>query len=263
MKSKIIAIWFEKGGGGKTTTAFNLAAGLARKSKKVLLVDVDPTAGSTKHAGLTPNTLQSTLADPLLNVLRNIAPNTEEYLHRVESDPFDILPANAFLDTIEDTVKKVFSGLEVGQALGGVLEPLKDKYDYIIIDCAPSTRIYNTSALAIADEVIMPMRANFLDFGGLDDATDAVNTIKTNINPKLRNRGILLTNYRHINHTRLIEEGLECLKEEKGVETLQTRISHGVDVAEASMRGLSIYAYKKSGKQAKEYQSLVEEILNG
>jgi len=263
MSAKIIAIWFEKGGGGKTTTAFNLAAGLARKEFKVLLVDVDPTAGSTKHAGLTPNTLLFTLADPLLNILRHKPANTIDYIQKVESEWFDILPPNAFLDTIEDTIKKVFSGSEAGQALAGVLEPLKEKYDYIIIDCAPSTRIYNTSALAIADEVIMPMRTNFLDFGGLDDATDAVNTIKININPKLRNRGILLTNYRHINHTQLIEEGLECLKEEKGVDTLKTRISHSVDVADASMRGMSIYAYKKYAKQAKEYQSLVEEVLNG
>lgn len=263
MEAKVIAVWYEKGGGGKTTTAFNLAAGLARKEKKVLLVDIDPTAGSTKHAGLTPNTLQQTLVDPLLQVVRNLPPQTERYLYRIqEGAGFDLLPANEYLDAIEDTVKKVFSGNKVGQALGRVLDPMRGACDFIIIDCAPGTRVYNTSALIAADEVIMPMRANFLDFGGLDDATDMIAAIKE-LNPALKNRGVLLTHYRKVNHTAFIEEGLECLKEQKGVDTLKTRISHSVDVSEASMRGISIYSYKKSGKQAKEYEALVEEILNG
>ncbi|MDD2484188.1 MAG: ParA family protein [Eubacteriales bacterium] len=258
--AQVITIWFEKGGVGKTTVAYNLAAGLHRQGKKVLLIDIDPSAGSTKHAGLQPNALKRSLSDLLWLMMKGQELSLADFTGIIATvEEVDILPSNGLLESLEDAIRSAF-GKEGNRIFEVLLKPLKSAYDYIIIDGAPRKSVYNISALAVADRVIMPIKANYLDFKGIEDAVDALKVIREAMNPKMVIEGLLITHYKQTKHTEMIIEALNELQEEYGIPTFAVKISYGIDVAEASLRGQSVAAYKKWGKQAKEFAELVKVV---
>lgn len=259
--AKIIMVWFEKGGTGKTTVSYNLAGGLCQAGKKALLVDVDPAGGSTKHAGFDPATVERSLSDVFCLLMAHQEVEVEKYTYETE-DGFSILPANGMLEALAGAVKNVFGDCQT--IFCQILSKVQDQYDYIIIDGSPSRNIYNLSALAAANEVIMPMRPNFLDYKCVEEALETIQAVRTNWNPDLKIRGALLTQFKKTKHSELVKNALEDIEiEEVKSFLLPVQISYGVDLAEASIRAQSIYRYKSWSKQAREFSELIEVILHG
>lgn len=255
---KKLLVWYEKGGTGKTTVAYNLASGLHRQGKKILLVDIDPSAGATKHAGLSPGELNHSLSELLFLVMAHQNFPLADYLYPTE-DGFPILPATAMLEVQASMIKSVF-GEEARDILSNVLGEAATEYDYIIFDGSPSKSIYNLSALSMADQIIMPMRANFLDFQCLEEALTTIKGMQE-WNSNLDSVNILLTQYKKTKHAELVQEALEELEAE-GVNLLPMHISYGIDLVEASLQGKSIFLYKSWSKQAQEFMKLLEAIMN-
>ena len=188
-KAVITAVTNQKGGTGKTTTCENLGIGLAREGKKVLLVDCDPQASLTIALGNPrPDDLPVTLSDLMTKIISD-QPMTpgEGILHHPEG--VDLIPANIMLAGTEVSLVTAMSREMV---LKQYLETIRKAYDFILLDCMPSLGMLTVNALAAADQVLIPVQANYLSAKGLEQLLNTINKIRRQINPKLRIEGILL-----------------------------------------------------------------------
>lgn len=186
--ASIIGIVNQKGGTGKTTSCVNLGVDLAQEGKRVLLVDCDPQGSLTISMGYPqPDALPVTLADQMMKVLNSdpIAPG-EGILHHDEG--VDILPANIELSGVEVTMVNAMSREKI---LKQTLEPLKEKYDHILLDCMPSLSMLTVNALAAANSVVIPVQAQYLSAKGLEQLLGTIAKVRRQINPKLTIEGIL------------------------------------------------------------------------
>ena len=189
-KATVLAVVNQKGGTGKTTTCENLGVGLAQEGKKVLLVDVDPQGSLTISLGHPrPDDLDSTLSELMAKVMQEtpLSPG-EGILHHEEG--VDLIPANISLSGIEVSLVNAMSRETI---LKQLMEPLKRQYDFILLDCMPSLGMLTVNALAAADNVLIPVQAQYLSAKGLEQLLQTVNKVRRQINPKLRIEGILLT----------------------------------------------------------------------
>ena len=189
-RATIMAVVNQKGGTGKTTTCENLGIGLANEGKRVLLVDTDPQASLTIALGHPrPDDLPVTLTDLMAKVMQDqpIAPKEGILSHE---EGVDLVPANITLSGMEVSLVNAMSRETV---LRQVLDALKYRYDYILLDCMPSLGMLTVNALAASDQVLIPVQANYLSAKGLEPLLQTVNKVKRPINPKLRIEGILLT----------------------------------------------------------------------
>ena len=190
--SKIIAIANQKGGVGKTTTAINLGVGLVKKGSKVLLVDLDPQGNATQGLGFDADSLEVTIATVIRKMINKDYAFTKDYgiLHHDEG--IDLMPANIELSVLETELISLLFGRE--KMLGTYLNMIKSEYDYIIIDCMPSLNLIAINALVAADEVIIPLHAQYYSVRGLEQLLQTIGSIKSNsLNSKLRIAGILYT----------------------------------------------------------------------
>ena len=188
--TKVIALANQKGGVGKTTTAVNLGIGLARQGKKVLLIDADAQGNLTDSLGWNePDKLPVSLATIMSKVIMEepIVPD-EGILHHAEG--VDLMPANIELSAMEVSLVNTMSREIV---LRNYLKEVKDKYDYVLIDCMPSLGMITVNALAAADSVIIPVQAHYLPAKGMSQLLQTINRVKKNINPNLKIEGALLT----------------------------------------------------------------------
>ena len=261
---KIIAISNQKGGVGKTTSTLNIGAGLASKGKKVLLLDLDPQGSLTTCMGYEPSELENTIAQLIDAFIRRRAiDDLEPFIIDVEG--LHLLPSNITLSVVENAIVTATSREYI---LKKILAPLKEEYDYILIDCLPSLGMLNLNALTACDSVMVPIKAQFLDLKGFELLLDSINLVKAETNPAIGVEGIVLTMYD--DRLKLAKKVSEAVQQAYGssvsgspggIRIFETRISTSTKAAEASATGQSIYDYDKGSKTAHEYERLVTEVM--
>lgn len=257
-KGTVTAVVNQKGGTGKTTTCENLGIGLAMEGKKVLLVDTDPQASLTISLGYPmPDRISPTLSD-LMKKLVSDQPieSCEGILHHPEG--VDLVPANIELAGMEVSLVNVMSRESV---LKQYLDSVKKEYDFILLDCMPSLGMLTVNALAAADNVIIPVQAQYLPAKGLEQLLQTVNKVKRQINPKLRIEGILLTMVD--SRTNYAKDISALIRENYGgkLKVYQTDIPRSVRAEEISAEGKSIFRHDPKGKVAEAYRVLTKEVL--
>ena len=257
--SKVIICANQKGGVAKTTTTLNLGVGLARTGKKVLLIDMDPQGSLTEALGYQePDRLEITMARVMEWVL-----NEEDFdleagvLHHEEG--VDLMPANIELSGVETYLVGKMSSETV---LRDYIDMIKNKYDYILVDCSPNLGQLTLNALVAADEVIIPVQAAYLPIKGLEMLLKTISRVKRKMNPKLHIMGILLTmvDYR----TNYANEITDVLYQVYGssIHIFKDVIPMSVRAAETPAEGVSIYKHDGKGKVAQAYEALTMEVAN-
>ena len=257
-KGTVTAVVNQKGGTGKTTTCENLGIGLAMEGKKVLLVDTDPQASLTISLGYpVPDRISPTLSDLMKKIVSDQPIESGEgILHHPEG--VDLVPANIELAGMEVSLVNVMSRESV---LKQYLDSVKKEYDFILLDCMPSLGMLTINALAAADNVIIPVQAQYLPAKGLEQLLQTVNKVKRQINSKLRIEGILLTMVD--GRTNYAKDISALIRENYGgkLKVYQTDIPRSVRAEEISAEGKSIFRHDPKGKVAEAYRVLTKEVL--
>lgn len=255
---KTIAICNQKGGVGKTTSTVNLGVGLAMQGKKVLLVDADPQGDLTTCLGWNDaDNLQNTLSDKMMEVVQGKENNPfNGILHHKEG--VDLIPSSSDLFDFEISLVTAMNREVI---LKSYLSEVKDKYDYILIDCSPSLGMMTLNSLSAADSVIIPVQAHYLPAKCMTQLLRTVNKVKRHINPNLKIDGILLTIVD--NRTNLAKSTVDALRENFGshIRIFKSQIPMAVKAAEVASKGKSIYAYEPNSTVSKAYTEFTKEVL--
>lgn len=257
-KCRVIAVANQKGGVGKTTTVGNLGIGLAKRGKKVLVIDADAQGSLTASLGFTePDKLEISLANVMENIINEVEMEADCGILK-HGEGIDLMPGNIELSGLEVSLVNVMSREGV---LRSYVESVQKKYDYILIDCTPSLGMITINALACADSILIPVQAAYLPVKGLEQLIKTIGKVKRQINPALKIEGILLTMVdARTNYARDITA---LLVENYGqsVRIFKNSIPMSVRAAETSAEGISIYKHDPKGKVADAYQSLTREVL--
>ncbi len=248
---QIIAIANQKGGVGKTTTAVNMAASLAAAEKKTLLVDMDPQANATSGVGIDKSTLSLTVYDALLG---ETAP--ADVVRKTELKHLDILPSTTDLTGAEIELVSAFAR---ESKLQSVLNDLRDRYDFIVIDCPPSLGLLTVNALTAADSVLVPLQCEFFAMEGLSQLMHTIRLIQKDLNPRLVVHGILLTMYDGRNN--LSKQVSDEIRGHFKGKVFDAVIPRNVRLSEAPSHGVPVILYDITSTGAKAYLELAREII--
>ena len=249
---KIVSFSNQKGGVGKTTTCVNMAAYIAESGKKVLLIDIDPQGNATTGFGFS----KSSLKKSVYNVLIDDEPAADNIL-KTEVENLDLLPSN--IDLAGAEVELVYKKSRE-KVLKNALEPLKDKYDYIMIDCPPSLGLLTINALAAADAVIIPIQSEYYALEGLSQLMNSITLVKQHLNPALDVDGVVLTMYdsRSLISKQIAEE----IKKFFTKRLFEIVVPRNIRLVEAASYGKPIMMHDPKCTGARAYKALTQEYLN-
>lgn len=247
----VLAVANQKGGVGKTTTSVNLAASLAAMQRQVLLIDLDPQGNATMGSGIDKNDLEASVYEVLTGFLP-----VEEARINAEAAGYDILAANVELTGAEIELLDI---ADREYCLARAIEPVKQAYDFIIIDCPPSLSLLTVNGLVAADSVVIPMQCEYYALEGLSALVDTINRISANLNPGLDIEGIVRTMYDPRNSLTL--DVSARLRDHFGDIVYRTVIPRNVRLAEAPSYGIPILFYDKQSRGARAYLALAGEVV--
>jgi chromosome partitioning protein len=258
--SKIVAIANQKGGVGKTTTTLNLGAALAERGHRVLLVDLDQQGSLTMSVGFEPDELERTI----YNVLSSLADPKEKQPTQLESviqkkskAGLELVPTNIELAALDLELTRAYNREHI---LKRALTPLREHYDYILLDCPPSLGLVVINALTAADEVLIPLQADYLAIKGVKLLLESIEAVTTQLNPKLQIAGIVLTLAdQRTGHTRQVIKLTRSNFAGK-IRVFDTLVKMNVRLKEAPITGQSILEYDGQSEAAQAYRQLAQEV---
>ena len=249
---KAIAIFNQKGGVGKTTTNVNLSASLARLGKKVLVIDNDPQGNSTSGLGLSKEDHSPTLYDALIDDIEVF-----ECIVRTPFENLDVIPSNVQLAGAEIEMIELERR---EQRLKRIIDAVRDRYDYIFVDCPPSLGLLTINSLVAVDGVIIPIQCEYYALEGVSQLMNTYQLIKRGLNPQLEIEGVLLSMFD--GRTNLSIQVVEEVKKYFKSKVYETMIPKNVRLAEAPSFGMPVVEYDEKSKGAQAYLDLAQEMID-
>ena len=248
---RIIAIANQKGGVGKTTTAINLAACLAEAGQKILIIDIDPQGNTTSGFGLSKTDIEKTVYEVLLREC-----DIKEAIQEQVIENLDILPSNVNLAGAEIDLIDVENR---EYTLKESISEIRDRYDYIILDCPPSLSMLTVNAMTAADTVLVPIQCEFFALDGLSQLIYTIELIQKQLNTNLTIEGVVFTMYD--SRTNLSMQVVENVKQNLNQKVYNTLIPRNIRLAEAPSYGMPINMYDPKSAGAEAYMQLAEEVI--
>ncbi len=248
--ARVIAIANQKGGVGKSTTAINLGAGLAFQDERILVVDLDPQGNTSSGLGIDRGSIEASTYDVLVE-----GTDIDDVLEPTSVRNLHVVPATIELAGAEIELVSVFSR---EQRLAQALDPIKDQYDFILIDCPPSLGLLTINGLAAADEVLIPIQCEYYALEGVSQLTRNIGLVTHSLNPQLEVEGVVLTMFD--GRTTLSADVVAQVREHFGDTTYKTVIPRTVRLSEAPSYGEPIEAYDPMSRGAIAYRELAREF---
>ena len=249
---RVIAVANQKGGVGKTTTAINLSACLAEKGQKVLAIDMDPQGNMTSGLGIDKDEVEKNIYDLMIGQA-----GVDEVLQKEAIENLDVIPTSIDLSAAEIELIGVDDKEFI---IRNAVQPIKDDYDYIIIDCPPSLSMLTINAMTTADSVLVPIQCEYYALEGLSQLIHTVELVKERLNPVLEIEGVVFTMYDA--RTNLSLQVVENVKSNLNQSIYKTIIPRNVRLAEAPSYGMPINIYDTKSVGAESYRLLAEEVMN-
>ena len=249
---RIIAVANQKGGVGKTTTTINLSACLAEAGQKVLVIDVDPQGNTTSGLGIDKNSTENTVYELMLGEA-----NVEDCIYKSVMDDLDVIPTNVNLAGAEIDLIDIE---EREYVLRNIVNELKDRYDFILLDCPPSLSMLTVNAMTAANTVLVPIQCEYYALEGLSQLIRTIGLVTKKLNPELEIEGVVFTMYDA--RTNLSLQVVENVKANLKQTVYKTIIPRNIRLAEAPSHGLPINLYDTKSAGAESYRLLAEEVIH-
>ena len=249
---RIIAVANQKGGVGKTTTTINLSACLAEQGQKVLVIDVDPQGNTTSGLGIDKNNTENTVYELMLGEA-----SIDDCIYKSVMDDLDVIPSNVNLAGAEIDLIDIDDREYI---LKKIVNSLKEKYDFILLDCPPSLSMLTVNAMTAANTVLVPIQCEYYALEGLSQLIRTINLVKQKLNPELEIEGVVFTMYDA--RTNLSLQVVENVKANLKQTVYKTIIPRNIGLAEAPSHGLPINLYDSKSAGAESYRLLAEEVIH-